>query len=77
MAAEVETFLKEDLAMSGYTCYWSAGRFFRADNWRQVRTNIFGEFVEFFPVCIGMQGRRCQLKGVSICTVNLALRQDC
>ena len=52
-AGDVEAFLAQDLALEDYHCYWSAGRLFRAGNWRAVRTNIYDDSLSvFYQLCL-------------------------
>jgi hypothetical protein len=52
-AMELSEFLSHDMGLVGYRCYWSAGRMFRATNWRQVRTNIFDESLSvMYQLCV-------------------------
>ena len=52
LAMEVETFLVEQAQLE-YKCFWSAGRMFRPDNWRQVTTNIYDDSMSvFYQLCV-------------------------
>jgi prolyl 4-hydroxylase len=63
VSREVESFLAGEMGLASlYRCYWSAGRMFRANNWRQVRTNIFDDSLSvFYQLCVPS---RIQLHGL-------------
>jgi len=60
-ALEVEAFLVGESGLD-YKCFWSAGRMFRAGNWRGVATNIYDDALSvFYQLCVPP---RIQLHGL-------------